>query len=122
MTKRLEGTEKVAGLDVVKEYSYATARPSGEGWVLVGDSWGFIDPIYSSGVWFALKSGPLAADAIIEGLKASKMATLRASSSANGSPTSAAAPHGSGSSPKPGTAASSASANSSANILSTWAR
>jgi flavin-dependent dehydrogenase len=69
MTKRLEGTEKVAGLDVVKEYSYATARPSGEGWVLVGDSWGFIDPIYSSGVWFALKSGQLAADAIIEGLQ-----------------------------------------------------
>jgi len=69
MQKRLEGTEKVAGLDVVKEYSYATNRASGDGWVLVGDSWGFIDPIYSSGVWFALKSGQLAADAIIEGLK-----------------------------------------------------
>jgi flavin-dependent dehydrogenase len=69
MQKRLEGTEKVAGLDVVKEYSYATNRSSGDGWVLVGDSWGFIDPIYSSGVWFALKSGQLAADAIIEGLR-----------------------------------------------------
>ena len=69
MQKRLEGTEKVAGLDVVKEYSYATNRASGDGWVLVGDSWGFIDPIYSSGVWFALKSGQLAADAIIEGLR-----------------------------------------------------
>jgi flavin-dependent dehydrogenase len=69
MAKRLEGTEKVAGLDVVKEYSYLTNRSSGDGWVLVGDSWGFIDPIYSSGVWFALKSGQLAADAIIEGLK-----------------------------------------------------
>ena len=69
MAQRLEGTEKVAGLDVVKEYSYATARASGDGWVLVGDSWGFIDPIYSSGVWFALKSGQLAADAIIDGLR-----------------------------------------------------
>jgi flavin-dependent dehydrogenase len=69
MQKRLEGTEKVAGLDVVKEYSYATNRASGDGWVLVGESWGFIDPIYSSGVWFALKSGQLAADAIIEGLQ-----------------------------------------------------
>jgi flavin-dependent dehydrogenase len=69
MAQRLEGAEKVAGLDVVKEYSYATPRSSGEGWVLVGDSWGFIDPIYSSGVWFALKSGQLAADAIIEGLR-----------------------------------------------------
>jgi flavin-dependent dehydrogenase len=69
MAKRLEGAEKVAGLDVVKEYSYATGRSSGDGWVVVGDSWGFIDPIYSSGVWFALKSGQLAADAIIEGLR-----------------------------------------------------
>jgi flavin-dependent dehydrogenase len=69
MAQRLAGTEKVAGFDVVKEYSYATGRSSGDGWVLVGDSWGFIDPIYSSGVWFALKSGQLAADAIIEGLQ-----------------------------------------------------
>ena len=69
MAQRLAGAERVAGLDVVKEYSYATNRSSGDGWVLVGDSWGFIDPIYSSGVWFALKSGELAADAIVEGLR-----------------------------------------------------
>ena len=69
MAQRLEAAEKVAGFDVVKEYSYTTSRAAGDGWVLVGDSWGFIDPIYSSGVWFALKSGQLAADAIIEGLR-----------------------------------------------------
>jgi len=69
MAQRLEGTKRVAGLDVVKEYSYTTGKSSGDGWVLVGDSWGFIDPIYSSGVWFALKSGQLAADAIVEGLQ-----------------------------------------------------
>jgi flavin-dependent dehydrogenase len=69
MAQRLAGTEKVAGLDVVKEYSYTTGKSSGDGWVLVGDSWGFIDPIYSSGVFFALKSGQLAADAIVEGLQ-----------------------------------------------------
>lgn len=68
MGPRLEGTDLVAGMDVVKEYSYLTSRSSGDGWVLVGDSWGFIDPIYSSGVWFALKSGQLAADTIVEGL------------------------------------------------------
>jgi flavin-dependent dehydrogenase len=69
MAKRIEGTEVVAGLDVVKEYSYTTGKSSGDGWVLVGDSWGFIDPIYSSGVYFALKSGQLAADTIIDGLR-----------------------------------------------------
>jgi flavin-dependent dehydrogenase len=36
--------------------------------VLVGDAFGFLDPLYSSGVLLALKSGQLAADAIVEGL------------------------------------------------------
>jgi flavin-dependent dehydrogenase len=35
--------------------------------VLVGDAFGFLDPIYSSGVFLALKSGEMAADAVIKG-------------------------------------------------------
>ena len=46
-----------------------TKSNAGDGWVLVGDAFGFIDPVYSSGVYFALKSGELASDAIIEGLQ-----------------------------------------------------
>jgi flavin-dependent dehydrogenase len=34
----------------------------------VGDAYGFLDPLYSSGVLLALKSASLAADAIAEGL------------------------------------------------------
>jgi flavin-dependent dehydrogenase len=37
--------------------------------VLVGDAFGFLDPLYSSGVLLALKSGELAADAIGSGLR-----------------------------------------------------
>ena len=37
--------------------------------MLVGDAFGFLDPLYSSGVLLALKSGELAADAIVEGLR-----------------------------------------------------
>ena len=37
--------------------------------MLIGDAFGFLDPLYSSGVLLALKSGQLAADAIAEGLK-----------------------------------------------------
>ncbi len=69
IAERLEGAERVGGLEVVKEYSYTTERSAGDGWVLVGDSWGFIDPIYSSGVWFALKSGELAADCVVDALR-----------------------------------------------------
>jgi hypothetical protein len=36
---------------------------------MIGDAWGFLDPLYSSGVLLALRSGEMAADAIVEGLK-----------------------------------------------------
>lgn len=53
-----------------KDYSYRARQCAGDGWVLVGDAHGFLDPLYSSGVLLALKSGQMAADAIDEGLKA----------------------------------------------------
>lgn len=67
---RLEGSELVDELVVAKEFSYVTDRSAGDGWVLVGDAWGFIDPVYSSGVFFALKSGQVASDCIIKALEA----------------------------------------------------
>ncbi len=54
---------------VTKDYTYKSKKAAGDGWVLVGDAFGFLDPLYSSGVLLALKSGQLAADAIVEGLK-----------------------------------------------------
>ena len=68
--KRIEGATRVTGYFATKDYSYRATRASGDGWVLVGDAWGFLDPLYSSGVLLALKSGELAAEAIAEGLKA----------------------------------------------------
>jgi flavin-dependent dehydrogenase len=67
--KRIDGATRVTGYFATKDYSYRTTRAAGDGWVLVGDAWGFLDPLYSSGVLLALKSGELAADAIVEGLK-----------------------------------------------------
>ncbi len=73
---------RVTGYFATKDYSYRATRVSGDGWVMVGDAWGFLDPLYSSGVLLALQSGEMAADAIVEGL-ASK-ATRQRRSSANG--------------------------------------
>jgi flavin-dependent dehydrogenase len=67
---RLTDAKLVSDVRTLKEFSYSTKKHAGDGWVLVGDAWGFIDPIYSSGVYFALRSGELAADAIVEGLRA----------------------------------------------------
>ena len=47
-----------------KEYSYRSRQAAGDGWVVVGDAFGFLDPLYSSGVLLALTSGRMAADAI----------------------------------------------------------
>jgi 2-polyprenyl-6-methoxyphenol hydroxylase-like FAD-dependent oxidoreductase len=52
-----------------KEYSYRSRKAAGDGWVLVGDAFGFLDPLYSSGVLLALVSGQMAADAVSDGLK-----------------------------------------------------
>jgi flavin-dependent dehydrogenase len=67
--KRIGEATRAAGFFATKDYSYRTTRASGDGWVLIGDAWGFLDPLYSSGVLLALKSGELAAAAIVDGLK-----------------------------------------------------
>ena len=65
---RIESAEQVGPVRVAKEYSYRSQQVAGDGWVLVGDAFGFLDPLYSSGILLALKSGELAADAIAAGL------------------------------------------------------
>src|SRR5688572_22535556 len=70
VARRVAGATRVTGYFATKDYSYRSTATAGDGWVLVGDAWGFLDPLYSSGVLIALKSGQLAADAIVEGLAA----------------------------------------------------
>ena len=65
--ERVSAGKRVTGYFATKDYSYRSKQVAGDGWVLVGDAVGFIDPLYSSGVMLALKSGELAADAIVEG-------------------------------------------------------
>jgi flavin-dependent dehydrogenase len=65
---RIAAAERVAPFRAAKEYSYRSRQVAGDGWVLVGDAFGFLDPLYSSGILLALRSGACAADAISEGL------------------------------------------------------
>ncbi len=66
---RIAEAERVAPYRAAKEYSYRSSKVAGDGWVLVGDAFGFLDPLYSSGILLALRSGALAADAISAGLE-----------------------------------------------------
>jgi flavin-dependent dehydrogenase len=67
--ERIKNAKRVTGYFATRDYSYRSTQCAGDGWVLVGDAFGFLDPLYSSGVLLALKSGELAADAIVDGLK-----------------------------------------------------
>ncbi len=66
--RRIEGSERADIFRTQKEYSYRSSQLSGDGWVLIGDAFGFLDPIYSSGLQLAFSSGMFAADAVTEGL------------------------------------------------------
>jgi flavin-dependent dehydrogenase len=74
---RLAGARQVEPVRVAKEYSYKSREVAGDGWVLVGDAFGFLDPLYSSGILLALKSGQLAADAIVAALDAGDPSAAR---------------------------------------------
>jgi len=68
VSSRISAAERATGYFATRDYSYRSTQVAGDGWVLAGDAFGFLDPLYSSGVLLALKSGELAADAIVEGL------------------------------------------------------
>jgi flavin-dependent dehydrogenase len=67
--KRLEPARKDSKTYVVNDFSFRSSRCAGDHWVMAGDAFGFIDPLYASGVYLALKTGEFAADAICNGLK-----------------------------------------------------
>ena len=54
---------------VTGEYSYRGEHCATDGLVLIGDAFAFLDPVFSSGVFLAVKSAEMAADAADEALK-----------------------------------------------------
>ena len=57
------GKQSVAA-QVTGEFSYRSKYCAKDGLVLIGDAFTFLDPVFSSGVFLALKSGGLAADSV----------------------------------------------------------
>jgi len=62
---------------VTGEYSYRSRYCAADGLVLAGDAFGFLDPVFSSGVFLALRSGELAADAVDAALAAGDVSASR---------------------------------------------
>jgi flavin-dependent dehydrogenase len=66
----LTGATRLDRMRVTGEFSYRATEVAGNGFCLTGDAFSFLDPVFSSGVFLALKSGEMAADAIHLGLDA----------------------------------------------------
>ena len=64
LAARLEGAERVTGVEASGSYTYRCAHTHGERYLLVGDAYSFIDPVFSSGVLFAMIGGVAAAETI----------------------------------------------------------
>jgi flavin-dependent dehydrogenase len=62
---------------VTSEFSYRSKYCAADGLVLVGDAFAFLDPVFSSGVFLALKSGELVADAVDAALTAGDVSAAR---------------------------------------------
>jgi flavin-dependent dehydrogenase len=62
---------------LTSEYSYHVRHCGCEGLLLVGDAFCFLDPVFSSGLMLALKSGVMAADAVHEGLVTGDLSSER---------------------------------------------
>jgi flavin-dependent dehydrogenase len=70
------GTQ-VGSYYLTSEFSWRSRYCAADGLLLAGDSFGFLDPVFSSGVMLALKSGIMAADAIAAALKAQDFSAER---------------------------------------------
>jgi geranylgeranyl reductase family protein len=69
MRERMQGARRVSQVYSISDYSYRNSRFTGERWMLAGDAAGFIDPIFSTGVFLAILSGEQCADALHEVLE-----------------------------------------------------
>ena len=61
---RMRGAQRVAPVHVTGNYSYTCTRMAGPGWVMVGDAYAFVDPVFSSGVYLGMNSAEHAADVV----------------------------------------------------------
>jgi flavin-dependent dehydrogenase len=69
MTERMRKAVRVSPVYSAGDYSYRNLRLAGDRWLLVGDAAGFIDPVFSSGVFLAIMSSEQAADTLDQVLR-----------------------------------------------------
>lgn len=64
MRERMRNAVRVSPVYSAGDYSYRNRQLTGDRWLMVGDAAGFIDPVFSSGVFLAIMSAEKAADTL----------------------------------------------------------
>ena len=67
--RRLAAAEPMQPAATVRNFSYRVMKTAGESFCLIGDAAGFLDPIFSTGIFIATTTGAAAADDIIDALR-----------------------------------------------------
>jgi flavin-dependent dehydrogenase len=62
--ERMQGARMIGNLHATGNYSYICDRMSGHRWIMVGDAFAFLDPIFSSGVYLAMNSAERGAQVV----------------------------------------------------------
>jgi flavin-dependent dehydrogenase len=76
---RMRDAQRVAPVHATGNYSYACRQMAGPGWVMVGDAYAFVDPVFSSGVFLGMDSAERAAEVVDGALRdPSREAALQA--------------------------------------------
>jgi flavin-dependent dehydrogenase len=64
LAERLASAEIVSDVEATGNYAYDCDRAYGDNFLLVGDAFTFVDPMFSTGVMFAMNTAVLAADTV----------------------------------------------------------
>ena len=75
--EHLSAGEQTGPYRVTGEFTYRSRYCAANGLILAGDAFAFLDPVFSSGVFVALRSGEMAADAVDAALTAGDVSASR---------------------------------------------
>jgi flavin-dependent dehydrogenase len=64
LAARMRGAALASSVTATGNYSYMADRMAGRGYVMIGDAFAFVDPVFSSGVFFAMNSARLGAETV----------------------------------------------------------
>lgn len=77
VAEQMKNAERVSQIYARKDFSFRMQSLAGSNYALVGDAAGFLDPIFSTGVFMAMKSADMASDAIAQRIHTGSMHGLK---------------------------------------------